>query len=65
MTQILQKLQAFQSALVVNLLPLQLATVTKATCSKSGELWKTTANAFSKRMNYGDHIKELIQNIHV
>lgn len=44
-TEILQKLQRFENVLVLNLLSLKLAMVTKATHFKGGELWKT-ANAF-------------------
>lgn len=63
MTQILQKLQGFENVLVLNLLSLKLAVVTKATHFKGGELWKTTANAFS--FNYREYAKELIWNIHL
>lgn len=38
MTQILQKLQGFENVLVLNLLSLKLAVVTKATHFKGGEL---------------------------
>lgn len=42
-----RKLQGFKNVLVLNLLSLKLAMVTKATHFKGGELRKTTANAFS------------------
>ena len=62
-TEILQKLQGFEDVLVLNLLSLKLAMVTKATHFKGGELWKTTANAFS--FNYREYAKELIWNINL
>lgn len=62
-TEILQKLQAFENVLVLNLLSLKLAVVTKATHFKGGELWKTTANAFA--FNCKEYARDFIWNINL
>lgn len=54
MTEILQKLQRFENALVLNLLSLKRATVTKATHLKVGSYEKLPT-----LFNYREHAKEL------